>query len=873
MSKKLISIKFGGTSMGGAETILECAKIVKEKTKNYLPIVTVSAVGGVTNELINLVRLAKKQKPRLVHAHVIALKKRHWNILKNIVSSKGLDSVWEQDFLPLFSKLETILIGTSSVGDITQKTESYILSFGEKLSSHLMVQALNKFNIKNSRIDAERVIKTDDHYLEANVKFKATTLACRKIIKPLVIKKIVPIVTGFIGKDTHGNTTLLGRGGSDYTASILAIGVDAEKIEIWTDVNGIMSADPRVIKNAISWPILDMAIVSEMAYSGAKVIHPKSITAAIQKNIPVYIMNTFNPGFQGTKVANQVTLGVKGIISSNNNTLLNVESPNMLEGVGFLAHLTKIIEEYGVPIDVCATSETTFTFSIKNKDFSLKFLKSLKKIAKITIQKNLAKLSIIGNNITNDPQLLADIFVIMAKQLIYIRTVSIGASTNNITLLVDESNSEKAFKTFTPTTNKLLKFMTTSIYTPPENLAKKIAQKFGTPIFITDAKTIIDRIKELRSSFSRKTKIYYAMKANYNPAILKLMLKNGIDGIDATSPFEIKLAKNAGFPSKQIIFTGVNSSIEELRAVYQEKVLPNLGSLSELEKWGEMFPHTKISIRVNPGSGGGEFKELITAGKHAKFGIRLLDLEKAKKIIKLRSLKVIGLHFHLGSGLYNTKRFERAIKSLCQHAPTFEHLRFLDVGGGFGVRYRPEQKPVHTQDFFKVINKHCCKLEQHFGHPLEIRIEPGKFLVAESTCLLTKVNSIKKDGELYTIGVDTSLNHIIRPSLYGAYHHVVKISPQGKPIKANIVGNICESTDVLGVAISLRKSQEGDLIAILTAGAYCASMSSLYNLRPYAAEVLIDKKNCHLIKRKLSFAETIKSQGFSSPNNLEFGCR
>ena len=446
MSKFFISIKFGGTSMGSAESIIDCAKIIKEKLKKYSLVVTVSAVAGVTNELQAFINLAKKQKPRRVRARIAALKKQHEDILKKLVPQNELEHIWQQDFLPLFSKLETILVGTSLVGDTTPKTEARILSFGEKLSSHLMAQALNKLGIANKRIESEKIIKTDSLYLEANVKFKATNIACRKVIKPLLTKKIVPVVTGFIGKDTHGNTTLLGRGGSDYTASIVAIGIDAQKIEIWTDVNGIMSTDPKIVPNAISWPILDMGTVAEMAYSGARVIHPKSITAAINKNIPVYILNTFNQDFPGTKVTLQKIDGIKGIIASQNHTVLNIENPNMLEAVGFLATLTKTAQEHNISIDVCATSETTFTFSIKSKDYSSKFLKNLRQLANVVVLKNIAKISIIGDDITNNTKLLADIFTIFARNQIIIHALSIGASTNNITILIADNHREKTLK-------------------------------------------------------------------------------------------------------------------------------------------------------------------------------------------------------------------------------------------------------------------------------------------------------------------------------------------------------------------------------------------------------------------------------------------
>ena len=413
--------------------------------------------------------------------------------------------------------------------------------------------------------------------------------------------------------------------------------------------------------------------------------------------------------------------------------------------------------------------------------------------------------------------------------------------------------------------------MQTSLYIPPYSLAKKIAQKFGTPTFVTSGAIIINRIKTLKKAFTAKTKIYYALKANYNPAIIKIMRENNIDGIDTTSPFEIKLAKKLGFSAKQIIFTGNNSSTQELRTIHQEKVLVNIGSLSELIRWGEMFPGTSLSLRINPGSGSGEFKEVVTAGKHVKFGIRKNELEAAKTIIARYSLNIVGLHCHLGSGLYNTKNFAPAVKMICDLASAFKNLQFIDFGGGFGVRYYPDEKPLNIKNFFIIIKKYLDALEKKMGRSIEIRIEPGKFLVAESTCLLTSVTTIRKEKNITTIGVDTSLNHIIRPSLYGAYHHIVKISKSSgkEPLtKVNIVGNICESTDVLGTNILLENPQENDLIAILTAGAYCSSMSSLYNLRPYAPEVLVDKtSDLWLTKKPLSFAKTVANLGYSFLHN------
>ncbi|MCB0271747.1 MAG: aspartate kinase [Bdellovibrionales bacterium] len=437
--KALASLKFGGTSMGSAASILECAQIIEDQSKNKRCIVTVSAVSGVTNQLLSMVELAKKQKPRLVVKKIHQLEQLHRNITRAFFSNeKEVSAVWEKDMLPIFEKLKAILHGTSLVGDLTHKMQAKVCSFGECLSSYLLLYALEKKGIKASRIHSEKVIRTDSAYLEANVNFTTTTLACKKYIAPLLQKNIVPIVTGFIGKDTHGDTTLLGRGGSDYTASILAVALKADEVQIWTDVNGVMSADPRFVKESISWPEMGVKMMSEMAYSGAKVVHPRSIAIAVMKNIPVYILNTFDRKFAGTKIKVDEVKDVKGIVTSDQNILLHIENPNMLDEVGFIAKVTSIVEQFGIPIDVCSTSETSFTFSVSEQDFNPKLLKSLSKVGLVRKIKNIAKVCMIGHEITQNSKIFEDVFRMCHQKKVPIQSISVGASQRNITLMIDQ---------------------------------------------------------------------------------------------------------------------------------------------------------------------------------------------------------------------------------------------------------------------------------------------------------------------------------------------------------------------------------------------------------------------------------------------------
>ena len=402
------------------------------------------------------------------------------------------------------------------------------------------------------------------------------------------------------------------------------------------------------------------------------------------------------------------------------------------------------------------------------------------------------------------------------------------------------------------------------LYIPSKNIAQQIVEQFGSPTFVTDKSTLISKVKMLKEAFGSKTSIFYALKANYNPAIVQVLKKAGINGIDAVSPFEVRFAKKLGFNASQIIFTGNNLNDEELQKVHEERVLLNIGSVSELERFGKMFQGSRVSIRLNPGVGDGEFEAVITGGKKSKFGISRRDIKQAKMVIDKYRLKVIGVHCHIGSGFYSSRNFEVAIRTILREASAFKNLEFVDFGGGFGVRYKPDEIPVNLKEFFLASKPYIEAFSKQNNKDIEIRFEPGKFLVAESTCLLTRVTTIKKEKNTIFVGTDTGMNHLIRPALYNAYHHIVNISQDHRaPLeKVKVVGNICESSDVLGKSVLVSQPREGDVLAILTAGAYGATLSSLYNFRPYAAEVLIDAKKIMLTRKRQSFTEVMGSLGF-----------
>lgn len=257
--------------------------------------------------------------------------------------------------------------------------------------------------------------------------------------------------------------------------------------------------------------------------------------------------------------------------------------------------------------------------------------------------------------------------------------------------------------------------------------------------------------------------------------------------------------------------------------------------------------------------GAGEFKQIITGPLESKFGLELSDLKEAKSICAKYKVTIVGIHSHIGSGFYTASEFKKSVEAVCQVAEQFPQLEFLDFGGGLGVYYHPKDKPIDLKEFASAIKNTLKKFNSNTHKNIEIRIEPGKFLVSESTVLLAKVTTLKEKAGMLFVGLDTGFNHLIRPAMYDAYQHVVNISrPKGQKRNVQVVGNICETCDVFNKKVEVVDPKEGDLMAILVAGGYGTSMSSNYNMRGFAAEVLIKNKKIILTKKRQDYRDIVR---------------
>ncbi len=386
-------------------------------------------------------------------------------------------------------------------------------------------------------------------------------------------------------------------------------------------------------------------------------------------------------------------------------------------------------------------------------------------------------------------------------------------------------------------------------------------KNFGTPLYIYDGDMVVQRYKELYDFIKwPKLKIHYAMKANYNFALLKLLNEAGAS-LDTVSPAEIMLALKAGFSKDRIIYTANNMTEDEVDCVQELGVLMNLGSLSRLERYGKKYPGSKICLRLNPDVVDGEHASLMTGGDLTKFGILLNDINKVKEIVAKYDLTVVGLHEHTGSGLQKTASVFQSMKNVLEVATreNFPNLEFVDFGGGFKVPYQPDEERVDYKamgaEIVEIFSAYC----QEYGKELAMYFEPGKYIVAESGYMLVEVNTIKDNNGRKIVGCNSGFPQLIRPMFYDAYHHIVNLSnPTGTEGEFDICGNICETGDRFAEARLLNKIRESDILSIENAGAYCYTMGSVYNLRAMPAEAVYSNGEMKLVRRRLSNEELIE---------------
>ncbi|MCB0737626.1 MAG: diaminopimelate decarboxylase [Bacteroidetes bacterium] len=388
-----------------------------------------------------------------------------------------------------------------------------------------------------------------------------------------------------------------------------------------------------------------------------------------------------------------------------------------------------------------------------------------------------------------------------------------------------------------------------------------LCAEFGTPLYVYDSAKIVSQYNMLKNAFKQtKVKIKYACKANTNINILKV-LKNAGAGLDTVSLNETRIGLMAGFKPEEILYTPNCVGFEEIKAGIELGVKINIDNISILEQFGHEFGSTvPVCIRINPHVLGGGNSHIQTGHIDSKFGISIHQIRHVLRVVKANNIVVEGLHMHTGSDILDADVFVRAVDVLLDVAGEFEDLKYLDFGSGFKVAYRPGDVTTDIKDLGKKLGNRFNEYCKEIGKELELWFEPGKFLVSEAGYFLAHVNVVKQTVSTAFAGVDSGQNHLIRPMMYDAYHHITNISnPTGVQRIYSVVGYICE-TDTFGYDRKLNEVREGDILAIHNAGAYGFMMSSNYNSRVRPAEVLIHNGEAHLIRKRETLDDLIRNQ-------------
>lgn len=850
-------LKFGGTSVASRSRWQTIANVMQEHLENgYRPFVVCSAVAGVSNTLDKLLGEAVRG------AHEPVLKQLRL-LHTDLAHGLDVDPELVEDYLEELSRLA---LGVSLIREVNPRLHARVMSMGELMSTTLGAAFLNSQGLNTRLLDARKILASIDdadlpdnrRYLSAACGFEPDT-ALQSALEEDDASAF--LTQGFIASTPAGETVLLGRGGSDTSAAYFAAKLGADRLEIWTDVPGMFTANPRQIPSARLLRHLGYDEAQELATMGAKVLHPRCLEPVRRHGIPLYIRSTEDPGLESTLISNEAPdLGakVKAISSKSGITLISMDTLGMWQQVGFLADVFATFKRHGLSVDLVATSETNVTVSLDTAANALdqaRVRALLKDLNTYCVAREIgpcAVVSLIGRNIRSILHELGPAFEVFEEQQIYL--VSQAASDLNMSFVVDEEQAERLMRRIH---SQLFAFeQTDELFGPSwqtilgeqpsqlgagswwrkrrEELLALTAEQ--SPLYVYDESTLqanVDAIKQIEPI----DRVFYAMKANAHPDILRLFYDAGL-GFECVSPGEVDLVRSL-FPDldrERILFTPNFAPHEEYAYGFEHAGYVTLDNVYPLEAWPNIFEGKELIIRVDPGRGHGHHKHVRTAGTQSKFGVAPGELDRLERLAEQAGVKIIGLHAHVGSGIVTPETWSETALFLTTLAERFPDVRILNVGGGLGVADRPGALALDVGAVAEGLAK--VKL----ANPgFQLWMEPGRFMVAQAGVLLAKVTQLKSKGPVNYVGLETGMNSLIRPALYGAYHEIVNLTRLDEPatVTAEIVGPICETGDVLGHGRSVPESREGDVFLIATAGAYGRVMASHYNLREPAKEVML----------------------------------
>src|SRR5215471_4051283 len=441
----MIVMKFGGTSVEDAKAIDRAASIVEGRLDKQ-PVVVVSAMAKVTDTLLTMAKAAGVGERKTALKLCRSLQERHYNTASELLGT-ALFTEFHSELGAEFESLDELVRGISAVGEITPRTTDHVAAFGEMLSSKIVAAAFAARGMKGVHVDSREVLITDSAYMQAVPLYEETNAKLQEKVAPVLRAGQIPGMGGFIGANRAGITTTIGRGGSDFSAAIFGAGLTADRIEIWTDVDGILTTDPRICPDARRIKVISFDEAAELAYFGAKVLHPATVLPAIQKNIPVYVLNSRNPSCEGTRITTRAPKSknvFKAIAAKKKITIVDVAAPRMLLAHGFLRAIFEAFDRHQVPIDVVSTSEVSVSLTVDSNQAIPALAADLAKLADVKYEGRKAIVCLVGENLRDTPGIAALVFRELADKKI--RMISQGASEINLTFVIEEDDSTEVVR-------------------------------------------------------------------------------------------------------------------------------------------------------------------------------------------------------------------------------------------------------------------------------------------------------------------------------------------------------------------------------------------------------------------------------------------
>lgn len=859
-----IVLKFGGSSVARAarwQSIAELAR--KRHADGHRVLIVVSALSGVTDALKAIGESADVGERR---QRAEALAQRHIDFAVEL----GVDAALLAPWLAHLAELAASGGGSRCEGLYAWQAE--LLAMGELMSSTLGNAALRKAGLNSRWLDARDCLQAQaqpnqndwGRWLSASVPAQRDEELRARLAGR---QADIFITQGFIARTADGCTVVLGRGGSDTSAAYFGAKLAAARVEIWSDVAGLFSANPREVPGARLLRRLDFQEAQEIATTGAKMLHPRCLSPLRRTGVPLWIRDTENPDLAGTEIgpeAPDAAPSVKAVSTRRGITLVSMETVGMWQQVGFLADVFAVFKKHGLSVDLIGSAETNVTVSLDpsenllDSDVLAALCEELAQFCRVRAITPCTAVTLVGRGMRGMLYRLRDVLADIGALRVHL--ISQSSNDLNLTFVLDEADAEGLLprlhaeliaacalpaeedEVFGPTWAQL--YAGDRIKRPAPwwrgraDELLRIADGQTTPAYVYDLDTVRARARALRG-IAAVARWHYAIKANPHPAILRALAGEGFD-FECVSPGEVEAVRAAlpDIAAERILFTPTMAGDGEFEAALAQGLRVTFDSMAAVRALADGRHAGKaVAVRLDIGPGRGQHAHVRT-GHDSKFGLPLADLPAFMAAAQAAGLVVETLHAHLGSGIFDPGHWREVGLQLASLAERLPAVTTLNLGGGLGVPYLPGEPVLDLAALAAGLD------ELRAAYPrLDLWLEPGRYLVAEAGVLLSRVQQVKRKGRHVYVGCDAGMHSLMRPALYEAWHPVANLSRLEAPrtLRADVVGPICESADSLAEDRLLpADTQAGDVLLVDVAGAYGAVMASDYNRRGRPAEIVLD---------------------------------